>query len=254
MVRVAEQSFRVKFRSQSRDTGVGFFVRLPTLGSRTGVGGERRRKQNQEDKIGRAKSHTAASVKPSAQTQLILDEMDINESINEERWDSLQQSLDLLFAKVANIEHNQVQAKAQLDLNSELIDRIARDQVTMNKQIAENGRTIAQLRFDKAKPPVHDIPESSQPPHPHRDRTPCHQFKASTDPNTGQDKPNFNIPKMSFPKFDGSHPRIWIDKAVNYFTIYNIPRCLWVTASTVAFDDNAAKWLQVYKLQHDIVG
>jgi hypothetical protein len=55
---------------------------------------------------------------------------------------------------------------------------------------------------------------------------------------------------LPFPTFDGTHPKIWIDKAVNYFTIYNIPQCLWVTASTVAFDDNASKWLQVYKLQH----
>jgi hypothetical protein len=69
---------------------------------------------------------------------------------------------------------------------------------------------------------------------------------------SGGGKSNYHIPKMPFPKFDGTNPRIWIGKAVNYFTIYNIPRVLWVTASTVAFDDNASKWLQVYKLQNDL--
>jgi hypothetical protein len=63
---------------------------------------------------------------------------------------------------------------------------------------------------------------------------------------SGGGKPNYHIPKMPFPKFGGTNPRIWIDKAVNYFIIYNIPRVLWITASTVAFDDNASKWLQVY--------
>jgi hypothetical protein len=28
------------------------------------------------------------------------------------------------------------------------------------------------------------------------------------------------MPKMDFPKFDGTDPRIWIDKCIAYFSLY----------------------------------
>jgi hypothetical protein len=51
------------------------------------------------------------------------------------------------------------------------------------------------------------------------------------------------LPKMSFPKFTGEHPRIWIDKCADYFCIFNIPECMWTTAASLHMEDNAAKWL-----------
>jgi hypothetical protein len=35
--------------------------------------------------------------------------------------------------------------------------------------------------------------------------------------------PHHALPKMYFPKFDGSHPKIWIDNCKNYFSIYAMP-------------------------------
>jgi hypothetical protein len=37
--------------------------------------------------------------------------------INDEHWEKLNESLDLLFAKSSTVENNQVQMKAQLDHN-----------------------------------------------------------------------------------------------------------------------------------------
>jgi hypothetical protein len=56
------------------------------------------------------------------------------------------------------------------------------------------------------------------------------------------------LPKLSFPKFNGDNPHIWIDKCHDYFQIFNIPECLWVTAASLHMEENAGKWLQVYKL------
>jgi hypothetical protein len=58
-----------------------------------------------------------------------------------------------------------------------------------------------------------------------------------------------SLPKLSFPKFNGENPRIWVDKCHDYFRIFNIPECLWTTAASLHMDDNAAKWLQVYKMK-----
>jgi hypothetical protein len=54
---------------------------------------------------------------------------------------------------------------------------------------------------------------------------------------------------LSFPKFDGENPRIWIDTCLDYFKIFNILECLWTTATSMHMEENAAKWLQVYKLK-----
>lgn len=57
---------------------------------------------------------------------------------------------------------------------------------------------------------------------------------------------------MSFPRFDGTNPKIWKDKCMDYFTVFNLPAQSWVPTATMHFDDNAAKWLQVYKAQHPV--
>jgi hypothetical protein len=48
---------------------------------------------------------------------MVLDEMDLRDMVDDERWEKLTQSMVLLFAKLAGVENNQVQLKAQLDLN-----------------------------------------------------------------------------------------------------------------------------------------
>ena len=55
---------------------------------------------------------------------------------------------------------------------------------------------------------------------------------------------------MSFPKFIGENPRIWKDKCLDYFHIFNIPASLWTPTACMNVDGPAAKWLQVYKLKN----
>jgi hypothetical protein len=192
--------------------------------------------------------------------------MDFNDAVDNERWEELQRSLDELFRKVSAIDANQSQLKEHLDLQSKVVDQTVRDQILISKQLVESGRAITQLRMDKAKEPAFDAdssPRSTTEPKGNKFTSNRPHFidenPWGTMGNTHKSRdtsfshvPKSAIPKMPFPTFDGSHPRIWIDKVVNYFTIYQIPHCLWVTAATVAFDDNASKWLQVYKLQHEL--
>lgn len=60
------------------------------------------------------------------------------------------------------------------------------------------------------------------------------------------------IPKMSFPKFDGSFPRIWRDKCLDYFKVFNISPVMWLTAATLHLEGNAAHWYQAFKLRNDV--
>jgi hypothetical protein len=57
---------------------------------------------------------------------------------------------------------------------------------------------------------------------------------------------------MSFPRFDGENPRIWKDKCLDYFRLFNVNPALWLVSATLHMDGNAALWLKAYRLRHDI--
>lgn len=57
---------------------------------------------------------------------------------------------------------------------------------------------------------------------------------------------------MSFPRFDGEQPRIWKDKCLDYFRLFNVHPSLWLVSATLHMDGNAALWLKAYRLRHDI--
>jgi hypothetical protein len=57
---------------------------------------------------------------------------------------------------------------------------------------------------------------------------------------------------MSFPRFDGNMPRIWRDKCLDYFCLFNVNPSLWLISCTLHMDGNAALWLKVYRLRHEI--
>jgi hypothetical protein len=60
------------------------------------------------------------------------------------------------------------------------------------------------------------------------------------------------LPKLSFPKFNGENPRIWIDKCGDYFHIFNIPESMWTTTTSLHLEENAVKWWQVFRLKHGL--
>lgn len=58
--------------------------------------------------------------------------------------------------------------------------------------------------------------------------------------------------KTSFPKFDGSYPRIWRDKCLDYFKACNTSPAMWLTAATLHLEGNTAHWYQSYKLRNEV--
>jgi hypothetical protein len=58
---------------------------------------------------------------------------------------------------------------------------------------------------------------------------------------------------MTFPQFSRKNPSIWIDKCQDYFKIFDIPKGMWATYASMSMDDNAAKWLQMYKKKYGLV-
>jgi hypothetical protein len=66
-----------------------------------------------------------------------------------------------------------------------------------------------------------------------------------------EDTPRHNL-KMSFPRFDGTQPRIWKDKCLDYFRLFNVNPSLWLISCTLHMEGNAALWLKDYRLRQEI--
>ncbi|KAK6153045.1 hypothetical protein DH2020_012684 [Rehmannia glutinosa] len=59
------------------------------------------------------------------------------------------------------------------------------------------------------------------------------------------------IPKLDFPRFDGSQARSWILKCAGYFRLIpNIPDTQKVTLASMHFEGKAAQWYQSFSMRH----
>jgi hypothetical protein len=58
------------------------------------------------------------------------------------------------------------------------------------------------------------------------------------------------MPKIDFPHFDASNTRIWLDKCLAYFALYQIPLAFRVSAASIHMSGLAAHWFQTYKQAH----
>jgi hypothetical protein len=70
---------------------------------------------------------------------------------NAERWDSTLESLDLLFAKVEEIERNQHKVEMKVDMSNKVVGRMIKDQQLMAKQLEATDQAIAKLTIDHMK-------------------------------------------------------------------------------------------------------
>jgi excinuclease UvrABC ATPase subunit len=60
--------------------------------------------------------------------------------LDDERWNSITDNLDLLFAKVGEIERNQQKSEVKFDMSTKVVEQMLKDQQLMAKQIENTGR------------------------------------------------------------------------------------------------------------------
>jgi hypothetical protein len=53
-----------------------------------------------------------------------------------------------------------------------------------------------------------------------------------------------NLPKLNFPSFDGTNPKLWQSKSEKYFNMYATEVNMWVQVATMHFEGVADRWLQ----------
>ena len=153
-----------------------------------------------------------------------------------------------------------------MDLGNKVMEQMLRDQQILAKQIELTGEAVARISLNQQPLPEDDVdppsptytyrsgssrrhgrpPPSGVPP-PSRPSG----YRTSR-PHTSSDGYRHVLPKMTCPTFDGTNPRIWKSKCLDYFTLCNIDEAFWTIAASLSMDGNAAKWLQVYKRKHGL--
>jgi len=192
--------------------------------------------------------------------------MDDQATLDKERWESIHENFDLLFAKVEDVDRMQHKLEAKVDISASVLDQMIKDQQTLAKQIETTGQAVAQLtiRQMRTEEEIQGSTASSEtstiPPFRLRRQGTSrgggqqgrNPFAHSRDHQPDRSLPKGFAPKMNFPRFNGKNPRIWKDKCQDYFQLMNIPESMWATAASLHMDDNTKKWLQVYKLKHGL--
>jgi hypothetical protein len=51
------------------------------------------------------------------------------------------------------------------------------------------------------------------------------------------------LPKLNFPTFDGSDPKLWLSRCIDYFELYEVERCRRIMVATMHFVPPASHWL-----------
>jgi hypothetical protein len=75
--------------------------------------------------------------------------MELSQQKVDARWDAMMESIDLLFAKVAAVDHVQQQMTTQLDISAQLMDQVLMDQQTLAKQMELTGQAVAPLNLNR---------------------------------------------------------------------------------------------------------
>lgn len=66
-------------------------------------------------------------------------------------------------------------------------------------------------------------------------------------PRGGSNNHLGGLPKLKFPTFDGSSPKLWQTKCEKYFEMYATEEVVWVKVATKHFVGVAKRWLQSIK-------
>lgn len=203
------------------------------------------------------KSIITAPPKPSAQTKFILEAMSSKTDEEKGRWEQVMENFDLLFAQMNDLGIIQQGLKKEINVTRE-------EQKLISKQVQANGQAVASLtirqmehepQFDKSDTAssisvedqhFENVFAGKKPePKPEPSRKQYHKHNTET-------LPHHTVPTMQFPAFDGTSPKIWIDKCNSYFNIYKIDDPLKVEPAVLHLQENAAKWWQAYKQGHTI--
>jgi hypothetical protein len=76
-----------------------------------------------------------APIKPSKQTQILLDQMSKSTEEEKKRWDQVMENFDLLYTRLNDMGITQQELKNQIQLNNTKVDQCSNEQKLIAQQV-----------------------------------------------------------------------------------------------------------------------
>jgi hypothetical protein len=76
------------------------------------------------------------------------------------------------------------------------------------------------------------------------------QFGSRARPSESLGRSLGKLPKLPFPSFDGTNPRLWISRCENYFDMYDVEPTAWIRVASMYMTPQVACWFQAVELKN----
>jgi hypothetical protein len=76
-----------------------------------------------------------APIKPSKQTQILLDQISKSTEEEKKRWDQVMENFDLLYTRLNDMGITQQELKNQIQLNNTKVDQCSNEQKLIAQQV-----------------------------------------------------------------------------------------------------------------------
>jgi flagellar biosynthesis/type III secretory pathway chaperone len=86
----------------------------------------------------------------------------------EARWSTVMENMDLLFARVEEMDRNQQKLQANQDAATSVLQQVLKDQTSLTQQIHATGQAVAKLQTYKFRDDDSDTSSMDSPPEPNR--------------------------------------------------------------------------------------
>jgi hypothetical protein len=182
--------------------------------------------------------------KPSVQTRFVLDAMAAERVKAAENWERALDSLENMNQRLGKFAKVQRQLVEQSEVAAQAAKQAAKERSVLSRQVEESGQLLARVQLESMAAETEKSRRSG-----------------STSPSSGSSPPvqvrkgpqkgvQINpLPEMSFPKFDGANPSVWLDKCLYYFHIFKVSEAMWVQVASLHLEGIAARWFHVHKLK-----
>lgn len=153
-----------------------------------------------------------------------------------ERLDQVQTKVDLSMESLGQVHQEQIQV-------SQAVRRGAPSPIATPTRTLEGTSSMTRER------PQVTIPNPVPSPPPRVETEEINARNIGEGNRGGNQEHQFrrNMPKMDFPKFDGTDAGVWVDNCETYFAMYQIPAGFKVSAASLNLVGKATHWYKAWR-------
>ena len=163
------------------------------------------------------------------------------------RLDQVQMKVDLSMEKLGKLEADQISSMRAAERLEQLLSLEKHRPAAPPPPASGDGiigpcpATAPQLQVTTFQPSGPSSPESSARP----------DHVRFTDMSEETPVRRQWMPRMDFPRFDGTDASIWVDTCETFFELYQIAPGFQVSAATMYLSEYAAHWYHAFKRTHE---